>query len=185
MHIRETVPDTFLKQADQIVNLDLAIEDLIDRLRSGKIYAPEKITQALENFFQHQNLSTLRELALREVAESVDRTAVAAQPRRRRTCAVDSDSRVMVSHGVELAAGQRAAAARVAPGRPAEHRLVRRLRGNARRGAAPDRFRNAAALARHDPKGAKSWGPRWCGSGQAIRWRRCSISPARTTWATS
>jgi two-component system sensor histidine kinase KdpD len=77
VHIRETVPDTFLKQADQIVNLDLAIEDLMDRLRSGKIYAAEKITQALENFFQHQNLSTLRELALREVAESVDRTVVA------------------------------------------------------------------------------------------------------------
>jgi two-component system sensor histidine kinase KdpD len=78
VHIRETIPDTFLKQADQIVNLDLAIEDLMDRLRSGKIYAAEKITQALENFFQHQNLSTLRELALREVAESVDRTVVAA-----------------------------------------------------------------------------------------------------------
>jgi two-component system sensor histidine kinase KdpD len=77
VHIRETIPDTFLKQADQIVNLDLAIEDLMDRLRSGKIYAAEKITQALENFFQHQNLSTLRELALREVAESVDRTVVA------------------------------------------------------------------------------------------------------------
>lgn len=77
VHIRETIPDTFLKQADQIVNLDLAIEDLMDRLRSGKIYATEKVTQALENFFQHQNLSTLRELALREVAESVDRTVVA------------------------------------------------------------------------------------------------------------
>ena len=73
--IRETVPDTFLKQADQIVNLDLAIEDLVDRLKSGKIYAAEKITIALDNFFRQENLAALRELALREVAESVDRTA--------------------------------------------------------------------------------------------------------------
>jgi two-component system sensor histidine kinase KdpD len=73
--IRETIPDTFLKQADQIVNLDLAIEDLVDRLKSGKIYAAEKITTALDNFFRQENLAALRELALREVAESVDRTA--------------------------------------------------------------------------------------------------------------
>ncbi len=44
VHIRETIPDTFLKQADQIVNLDLAVEDLTDRLSSGKIYARDKIT---------------------------------------------------------------------------------------------------------------------------------------------
>ncbi len=73
--IRETVPDTFLKKADQIVNLDLAIEDLVDRLKSGKIYAAEKVGTALENFFRQENLAALRELALREVAESVDRTA--------------------------------------------------------------------------------------------------------------
>ncbi|HBZ72810.1 MAG TPA: histidine kinase, partial [Deltaproteobacteria bacterium] len=43
-----TVPDTFLEQADQVVNLDLAVEDLLERLRTGKIYAPEKVTRALE-----------------------------------------------------------------------------------------------------------------------------------------
>ena len=75
--VRETVPDTFLKQADQIVNLDLAVEDLLERLQSGKIYAPEKIPWALENFFKDQNLATLRELALREVAESLDRAGAA------------------------------------------------------------------------------------------------------------
>ena len=51
--VREAIPDTFLKQADQVVNLDLAIEDLIDRLEAGKIYAPDKISLALENFFQY------------------------------------------------------------------------------------------------------------------------------------
>src|SRR5207244_3237117 len=71
--VRETVPDSFLKQADQVVNLDLAVEDLQERLRSGKIYATEKIPWALENFFKDHNLATLRALALREVAESLDR----------------------------------------------------------------------------------------------------------------
>ena len=75
--VRETVPDSFVKQADQVVNLDLAVEDLQERLRAGKIYAAEKIPWALENFFKDQNLATLRELALREVAESLDRAGVA------------------------------------------------------------------------------------------------------------
>lgn len=75
VRVRETVPDTFLKQADQVVTLDLDVEDLLDRLRAGKIYAPDKIPWALEHFFQQRNLSTLRELALREVAESLGRSA--------------------------------------------------------------------------------------------------------------
>jgi two-component system sensor histidine kinase KdpD len=79
--VRETVPDSFLKQADQVVNLDLAVEDLQERLKQGKIYAPDKIPWALENFFKDQNLATLRELALREVAESLDRAS--ARPQRR------------------------------------------------------------------------------------------------------
>jgi two-component system sensor histidine kinase KdpD len=80
VQVRETVPDTFLKQADQIVNLDLAVEDLLERLKAGKIYPEEKIPWALQHFFQDQNLSALRELSLREVAESLDRTAQARVP---------------------------------------------------------------------------------------------------------
>ena len=71
--VRETLPDSFLKSADQVVNLDLAVEDLHERLRAGKIYAADKVPGALESFFRQDNLSTLRELALREVAESLDR----------------------------------------------------------------------------------------------------------------
>jgi two-component system, OmpR family, sensor histidine kinase KdpD len=71
--IRETVPDSFLKRADQVVNLDLAVEDLIERLQAGKIYGPDKVPWALEHFFKDRHLATLRELALREVAESLDR----------------------------------------------------------------------------------------------------------------
>jgi two-component system sensor histidine kinase KdpD len=59
------------------VNLDLAVEDLLERMHAGKIYASEKVERALENFFQEKNLSTLRELALREVAESVERMSEA------------------------------------------------------------------------------------------------------------
>jgi two-component system sensor histidine kinase KdpD len=74
--VRETIPDSFLKQADQVVNLDLAVEDLQERLRAGKIYPADRIPWAIEHFFKEQNLAHLRELALREVAESVERSAV-------------------------------------------------------------------------------------------------------------
>jgi two-component system, OmpR family, sensor histidine kinase KdpD len=96
--VRETVPDSFVKQADQVVNVDLAIEDLLDRLQSGKIYAPEKVTGALENFFKDQNLATLRELALREVAESLERGGGGdGHARRKEKNEVTSDrGRVMV-----------------------------------------------------------------------------------------
>jgi two-component system sensor histidine kinase KdpD len=77
--VRETVPDSFVEQADQVVNLDLAVEDLLDRLRAGKIYPGDRIPWALEHFFQEANLVTLRELSLREVAQSLDRSA-ARQP---------------------------------------------------------------------------------------------------------
>src|SRR5882762_3088953 len=66
--VRETVPDSFLKQADQVVNLDLAVEDLQERLQQGKIYAPEKISWALENFFKDANLATSRNASSRSVA---------------------------------------------------------------------------------------------------------------------
>jgi two-component system sensor histidine kinase KdpD len=75
--VRETLPDSILKRADQVVDIDLAVEDLIDRLRAGKIYAPDKVGWALENFFLPEKLAVLREIALREVAESVDRTVAA------------------------------------------------------------------------------------------------------------
>lgn len=77
VRVRETVPDAFLKAADQVVNLDLSAEDLTERLRAGKIYPPERIEAALASFFKAENLETLRELALREVAEALDRRQVA------------------------------------------------------------------------------------------------------------
>jgi two-component system sensor histidine kinase KdpD len=73
--IRETVPDSLLKRADEIVNVDLTVEELRSRLRHGKIYAPEKIEQSLANFFRKGNLNLLRELALRTTAAEVSSQA--------------------------------------------------------------------------------------------------------------
>jgi two-component system sensor histidine kinase KdpD len=71
--VRETIPDWVVTDADQVVNLDISAEDLRQRLVDGRIYAADKIPAALANFFTEENLSTLRELALREVASNVDR----------------------------------------------------------------------------------------------------------------
>jgi len=69
VRVRETIPDYFLRRADEVVNVDVSVESLRTRLRQGKIYTVEKIEQALSNFFRKGNLSALRELALRQVAE--------------------------------------------------------------------------------------------------------------------
>jgi two-component system sensor histidine kinase KdpD len=70
--VRERIPDSVLAEADQIVNVDLAAEDLQQRLKDGKIYPKERIQSSLENFFTHSNLEHLRELALRELASQID-----------------------------------------------------------------------------------------------------------------
>src|SRR6201999_2714913 len=71
VRVRETVPDTFLDRADEVVNVDVTVEELRTRLRQGKVYKAEKVEQALTHFFRESNLSTLRELALRAVADEV------------------------------------------------------------------------------------------------------------------
>jgi len=70
--VRERVPDRFVLEADQIVNIDLTAEELRERLQQGKIYPPERIIAALEHFFTENNLTELRELALRETAAALD-----------------------------------------------------------------------------------------------------------------
>jgi two-component system, OmpR family, sensor histidine kinase KdpD len=73
--IRETVPDSFFRRADEVVNVDVTVDELRSRLRQGKIYAPEKVEQSLANFFRKGNLNLLRELALRTTAEQVSSRA--------------------------------------------------------------------------------------------------------------
>ncbi|MBL8190580.1 MAG: universal stress protein, partial [Acidobacteria bacterium] len=69
VRVRETIPDSFLQRADEVINVDVSVDTLRTRLRQGKIYGVEKIEQSLNNFFRKGNLSALRELALRQVAE--------------------------------------------------------------------------------------------------------------------
>jgi two-component system sensor histidine kinase KdpD len=75
--IRETIPDNFLKRANEVVNVDVTVDELRNRLRQGKIYAPEKVEQSLANFFRKGNLNMLRELSLRTTAEQVGNQASA------------------------------------------------------------------------------------------------------------
>lgn len=81
VRVRETVPDTFLAHADEVINVDVTVEELRNRLREGKIYRPEKVEQALANCFRKGNLSTLRELALRAVADEVGEKAASYRAR--------------------------------------------------------------------------------------------------------
>lgn len=69
VRVRETIPDHVLRRADEVVNVDVSVDTLRTRLRQGRIYGIEKIEQSLNNFFRRGNLSALRELALRQVAE--------------------------------------------------------------------------------------------------------------------
>jgi len=69
VRVRETIPDYVLRRADEVVNVDVSVDMLRTRLRQGKIYSVEKIEQSLNNFFRKGNLSALRELSLRQVAE--------------------------------------------------------------------------------------------------------------------
>ena len=73
LEVSERIPDSVIRSADEVVNIDLTIDELHQRLKEGKIYSPEKIESALHNFFQKENLMQLRELALREVANQIER----------------------------------------------------------------------------------------------------------------
>ncbi len=79
VRVRETFPDHVLNDADEVVLVDLSPEALQDRLRSGKVYPGGQAERALLNFFRQDNLSTLRELALREVAEDVEARRAATE----------------------------------------------------------------------------------------------------------
>lgn len=72
IRVNETLPDQVLQQADEVVVVDLTPDALQNRLRRGSIYQPDKIQQALKNFFRKGNLNALRELVLRQAAEDVD-----------------------------------------------------------------------------------------------------------------
>ena len=78
--VQERIPDNVLRIADEVVNIDLTAEDLIARLKEGKIYTPDKIQTALTNFFKSEQILQLRELALKEVASQVVRKVESEVP---------------------------------------------------------------------------------------------------------
>jgi two-component system, OmpR family, sensor histidine kinase KdpD len=78
--VRETVPDAVLGSADDVVLVDLTPESLIERLLAGKVYPQERVAGALNNFFKIENLSALREVSLRQVAEEIESKRLPAEP---------------------------------------------------------------------------------------------------------
>jgi two-component system sensor histidine kinase KdpD len=123
IRVRETIPDAFLGRADEIVVVDLTPEDLLERLRAGKVYPEERIDAALNNFFRIENLSALREVALRQVAEEVGQRRFAA--------AASGGSRESIASEAPQAVSERLLAL-VEP-YPGAHRLVRRAWRSAQR----------------------------------------------------
>jgi two-component system, OmpR family, sensor histidine kinase KdpD len=73
VEVKERVPDSVIAQADEVVNIDLTASELIERLKEGKIYQPDKVATALKNFFTNEHILQLRKLALKEVASQVER----------------------------------------------------------------------------------------------------------------
>jgi two-component system sensor histidine kinase KdpD len=79
IRVRETVPDAVLADADDVVLIDITPESLVERLRAGKVYPGERVEAALNNFFKLENLSALREVALRQVAEEIESKRLPAE----------------------------------------------------------------------------------------------------------
>lgn len=101
--VSERIPDIILEQADEIVNIDLTADDLIERLKTGKIYPKDKIQTALNNFFIPSNILQLRELALKEVASHVEKkveteyvSSVYAKPSRFLACISSNDKNAKI-----------------------------------------------------------------------------------------
>jgi len=126
VRVRETVPDSVLGSADEVVLIDLTPEALVERLRAGKIYPGESIDAALNNFFRIENLAALREVSLRQVAEDVESKRLTLQ---RDEPLGTREERVVAE--VPKAVGERILAL-VRP-QPSSQRLVRRAWRSAQR----------------------------------------------------
>jgi two-component system sensor histidine kinase KdpD len=126
IRVRETVPDAVLGSADDVVLIDITPQSLIERLVAGKVYPDERIKGALQNFFKIENLSALREVALRQVAEEVEAKRIPADSASPRP----GDERLM-DKAAPQAIGERLLAL-VTP-HPRAQRIVRRAWRSAQR----------------------------------------------------
>ncbi len=125
IRVRETVPDAVLGLADEVVLIDITPQSLIERLRAGKVYPGERVQAALENFFKVENLSALREVALRQVAEEVEAKRIPAD-----TGGRPGDER-LIDTAAPQAVGERLLAL-IKP-QPKSQRVVRRAWRSAQR----------------------------------------------------
>jgi two-component system sensor histidine kinase KdpD len=125
IRVRETVPDSVLGAADEIVLIDITPHSLIDRLTAGKVYPPERVPAALGNFFKVENLAALREVALRQVAQEVEAKRMPADAASRM-----GDER-LIDRAAPAAVGERLLAL-VTP-RASSQRVVRRAWRSAQR----------------------------------------------------
>lgn len=122
---RETIPDRIFDEADEIELVDLPPDDLIARLKAGKVYVPEEVATAVERFFRKSNLIALRELALRRVADRVDAAARASVLADRSSRAWMARDRVLVAIGPDSQAEQVVRAGkRIADGLDAQWSVV-------------------------------------------------------------
>ena len=124
VRVRETLPDAVLASADEVVIVDLTPQALIERLRAGKVYPPERVPAALNNFFRTENLAALREVALRQVAERVEAHRLPRETNVRR------DDRI-AEQAAPQAVGERLLAL-ITP-EPRSQRIVRRAWRSAQR----------------------------------------------------
>lgn len=99
IRVRETLPDSVIERADEVELVDLTPEELLQRLKEGKVYVPENAQRAMRHFFQHGNLTALRELALRRTAERVDDQMVAYMQRHAIEGPWPAGERIMVCIG--------------------------------------------------------------------------------------
>jgi two-component system sensor histidine kinase KdpD len=125
IRVRETVSDAILGSADDVVLIDITPESLVERLQAGKVYPGERVQSALQNFFKIENLSALREVALRQVAEEIESKRVPSD----RTSGARAD-RLVDTYGPQ-AIGERLLAL-VTP-KPSSQRIVRRAWRSAQR----------------------------------------------------
>ena len=99
VHVRETVPDSLLERADEIELVDLPAEELLERLRDGKVYLPDRARAAVDHFFRRGNLLALRELALRQAAQRVDEDVQAYRQAYAITDTWPAGERILVASG--------------------------------------------------------------------------------------
>jgi two-component system, OmpR family, sensor histidine kinase KdpD len=126
VRVRETFPDNVLSDADEVVLVDVTPAALLDRLRAGKVYKPERVPAALNGFFRVENLEALREVALRQVAEGVEAKRLVREPPR-----VRDEGRLLGGQAVPQAVGERLLA--IVTPQASSQRVVRRAWRSAQR----------------------------------------------------